>query len=418
MAKLIPNSWKNSRGDDKTPVIVALDNGHILLTTDADTDADGSPDALEIDPGNGSAETSLRTSTGWKGKTKFVNARSVPYYVLPGNWKSVTRAACGLGDIARITYKDRSIYAIFADVGPLKYVGEASIATVEALGFNPWNRNSTRITKGIPFGVSYEIIPGSANLDVTVSFESIQSYGRQLFEGIPETIPTGLHESISTIKIDQTEDGSAVLFACNATGPVFSRHASSKSDVIQFLNAFPNAELVPRVESILFSEYPDLADIREFAFGLNPFSRFVTFFEANYAAVRKEVERWFVPKHSSSAVHNGCVAHQVSCLKLCDLPYPELGSLESINVDNFVDWAMSHGWTKIINRAGMQAGDICVSGPSSDPTELDHVFCFVKYIDNENAVVLHNQYPGLATRSLIGDGCGLWRFALRMPMNL
>jgi hypothetical protein len=63
--------------------------------------------------------------------------------------------------------------------------------------------------------------------------------------------------------------------------------------------------------------------------------------------------------------------------------------------------------------SGLNPGDICVSGPSS--TDLDHVYCFVDYIDAENAHVLHNQVFGLATRSLVGNGCGRWRFALRMP---
>jgi hypothetical protein len=61
----------------------------------------------------------------------------------------------------------------------------------------------------------------------------------------------------------------------------------------------------------------------------------------------------------------------------------------------------------------MKPGDICVSGPSNE--DPDHVYCFVKYIDDENAYVLHNQLFGLAVRSLIGNGCGPWQFALRMP---
>jgi len=84
-----------------------------------------------------------------------------------------------------------------------------------------------------------------------------------------------------------------------------------------------------------------------------------------------------------------------------------------VNVDEFVKWAFNHGWSKISDMLQLQAGDICVSGPSID--DLDHVYCFVDYIDDKNAHVLHNQVYGLAIRSLIGDGCGPWRFALRMP---
>lgn len=139
---------------------------------------------------------------------------------------------------------------------------------------------------------------------------------------------------------------------------------------------------------------------------------FIEFYKANYSAVRAEVERWFAGVYSPNAVTNSCVAHVVSCLKLSGLSFPAFNTMAAINVDYFVEWALWNGWQKITDMAAIHPGDVCVSGPSQ--TDIDHVYSFVSYIDASNAKVLHNQKFGLAVRSLIGDGCGRWRFALRM----
>ena len=113
MSRYIEHSWKNNRDDViNHPSVIQLENNRILIISDADTDSDGCPDADKIDQ-NGNVETSLRKPK-WKGNDKFVNAREIPYFVLPGNWKAVTGIPCKLGDVARLTYKQRSIYAIFA----------------------------------------------------------------------------------------------------------------------------------------------------------------------------------------------------------------------------------------------------------------------------------------------------------------
>ena len=157
MSRDINHSWKNGGDNSSNPVVVVLDNGHVLITADADTDADGSPDAVQID-GSGQLQTALGRDNGWKGDGDYVNARIIPYYVLPGNWKEVTNVSCQLGDIAKVSYKNKTVYAIYADVGPDEITGEASIATVEALGHNPWNNEHTKIVSGIPHGVTFDIL--------------------------------------------------------------------------------------------------------------------------------------------------------------------------------------------------------------------------------------------------------------------
>lgn len=161
------------------PVVTALDNGNVLVLSDAAADADGAPNVKDIDKKHGRPDTSLRRSRGWKGEGIYVNALSIPYFVLPKNWGKVTGITCLPGDIAKLSFKGKFVYAIFADVGDEESIGEASVRAIEALGENPWDDN--KVVRGIDYGVTYEIIPGSTNLDITRTFDDIQNYGSTLF---------------------------------------------------------------------------------------------------------------------------------------------------------------------------------------------------------------------------------------------
>ena len=190
--RTVNHSYKNGGDNSAKPTITVLDNGHVLVVSDSDADADGSPRATTIDPSSGQGQTSLGAPT-WRGKGPYVNSETIPYFVLPMNWQDVTGLPCKLGDIAKLTWKDKSVYAILADRGPNTLLGEASIAAIEALGGNPWNSAHTKIVTGIPHGVRYEIIPNSANLARTVDAASIQQYGYELFSGekpMPESNPS------------------------------------------------------------------------------------------------------------------------------------------------------------------------------------------------------------------------------------
>ena len=161
---------------------------------------------------------------------------------------------------------------------------------------------------------------------------------------------------------------------------------------------------------------PDLTDIIPSNSNDSDAEKFVSFFKTNYAAVRKEVQEWFVDKYhySDNAIRNAGTAHQVSCLELCQLPFPDLGSLAAINTDAFENWMINNNWTKITDINQLKPGDICCSG--SSPTTFDHFYCFVDYIDSKTADILDNQAFGLHSRSLVGDNYhSPWRFALRMP---
>lgn len=160
-------------------MVTALDNGNVLVLSDAAADADGAPNVKEIDVKHGRLDTSLRRSRGWKGEGVYMNALSIPYFVLPKNWEKVTGTTCQPGDIAKLGFKEKFVYAIFADVGDEESIGEASVRVIEALGETPWKNH--KVVRGIEYGVTYEIIPGSANLDITRTFEDIQQYGNTFF---------------------------------------------------------------------------------------------------------------------------------------------------------------------------------------------------------------------------------------------
>jgi peptidoglycan hydrolase-like protein with peptidoglycan-binding domain len=93
------------------------------------------------------------------------------------------------GDVARISYKGKTVYAILADEGPKTLIGEMSIKAIEALGGNPWDAPHKKIVRGIPFGVEYLIKPNSCDFSKCRDFESIQKYGVSLFSSQPTFTP-------------------------------------------------------------------------------------------------------------------------------------------------------------------------------------------------------------------------------------
>jgi hypothetical protein len=170
-------------------IILKLPGGQIYIEADMDIDADGSPRATQIDPGNGQLMTSLQYS-GVSGQAKNVNSEVVPYFVLPGNrdhpeQSFFRRNGIKLGDIAAVIFKDKIEYAIFADVGPQTKMGEGSIALAQSLGHNPFKIvNGKPIVKfGIPKDVIYIIFPQTRVTPLTPGtvVEKTRQSGKQLF---------------------------------------------------------------------------------------------------------------------------------------------------------------------------------------------------------------------------------------------
>lgn len=150
--------------------IKRLANGLIYVISDLDADCDGTPNARRIDP-CGQPGTSLRING------HSVDALTIPYFVLPINWSQITGENTQLGDYALLRYRDKCCFAIFADRGPSTKIGEASVCALEALGYNPWNQDRTKIISGIDFGVEYIIFPRTLT-SIPNSFRDIQLAGQ------------------------------------------------------------------------------------------------------------------------------------------------------------------------------------------------------------------------------------------------
>lgn len=87
--------------------------------------------------------------------TRYVDASTIPYIVLPGDVARQTGAR--LGDFAVVfnLRNNRFSYAIFADIGTM---GEGSVALARNLGISPDARSG-----GTKRGIRYLVFPGSGN---------------------------------------------------------------------------------------------------------------------------------------------------------------------------------------------------------------------------------------------------------------
>jgi hypothetical protein len=105
---------------------------------------------------------------------RYVDARSVPYFVLP-----MDRAVgAQLGDVGMV-YNPHSCQlspAIYADVGPTNAIGEGSIRLAENLGIA-----SSPRTGGISDGIVFIVFPGSGNRRPMTALE-IEALSTNLFE--------------------------------------------------------------------------------------------------------------------------------------------------------------------------------------------------------------------------------------------
>ena len=134
------------------------------------TDSNGNPYIQGQYPPNGYApypgyyvsNTSLEYTqySAWDPR-RYVNAVNMTFFVLPGT-SAIRNTGVKLGDYGFIYWSQtgRSVYAIYADVGPTTSIGEGSVLTNVNLGSNPYNSKG-RVTIGIDSGVYTVVFPGS-----------------------------------------------------------------------------------------------------------------------------------------------------------------------------------------------------------------------------------------------------------------
>ncbi|MFD1661811.1 glycoside hydrolase family 75 protein [Streptomyces caeni] len=139
------------RSDQGTPADIPVcgARGAVFWKADMDTDCDGRPGPVcnrRTDPSFTPA-TTYRQSDG-----RYVSAETLPYIVVPAPsaiWDH-RRYGIGGGSVAAVILRGRVQYAVVGDTGPREIIGEASYATVRALGI----RHDPR-TGGADFGVTY-----------------------------------------------------------------------------------------------------------------------------------------------------------------------------------------------------------------------------------------------------------------------
>ncbi len=95
---------------------------------------------------------------------RYVHPDSVTYFVLPGN--KFTNHGIRMGDIGLVynTQNNKYAYAIYADSGPGKIIGEGSTLLAKKLGIPVRINSSGRIRGGLDTGdVLYVVFPNSGN---------------------------------------------------------------------------------------------------------------------------------------------------------------------------------------------------------------------------------------------------------------
>jgi len=150
-----PNAYgPNNRGLDFTAN--ALRGGRFVSVA---THPDGTPVIQRSGRFKGFyvSTTSLHNAVGSPtAPGTYVDARKIPYIVLPPEF--MKQFGVALGDLAIVTNlkNGRTSFAIFADVGPRGKIGEGSVALARALGINDDPRHG-----GANSGIAYLVFPQS-----------------------------------------------------------------------------------------------------------------------------------------------------------------------------------------------------------------------------------------------------------------
>ncbi len=159
---------QGSQDPSNCNALLRFPNGTIFFSAKMAIDSDGSPRAPQIDP-TGQIHTSLRyQSTGHSGAS--LNAERIPYLVLPlpasGGGNSLTQEfGIKLGDVGAIIYKGGLCGVVFADFGPHRKIGEASIRAHELLPApSPWTNSAKLRVRNVSVDndVLYFVFPGTA----------------------------------------------------------------------------------------------------------------------------------------------------------------------------------------------------------------------------------------------------------------
>jgi hypothetical protein len=168
----------------KPPKILAkLPGGEIYFDSALELDTDGWPD------GKGKGDTSWQPQTSLRyANTDSINANAVPYFVLPLPSSWFKNRGCVLGDYAAVISENALAFAVFADLGPNKKIGEGSIELLRQLGEERIKTNGKVKNAGMGPRVITIVFPGSGRAshrkDQATLLAAITKVGRPLFEAL------------------------------------------------------------------------------------------------------------------------------------------------------------------------------------------------------------------------------------------
>jgi hypothetical protein len=117
------------KGDDPCKTDEQCKPGGIFFDAKLGIDADGSPLA-QAQAWPNQADTSLRYPPG----KLSLDSEQIPYIVIPKTPSFSARLHIQTGDIGVVVWKDKVVYAIVGDTGPVQKIGEGSMALHDALG--------------------------------------------------------------------------------------------------------------------------------------------------------------------------------------------------------------------------------------------------------------------------------------------
>ena len=106
--------------------VFKLESGELFYDSLLDLDTDGS--SFAVQDSTGQSNTSLHQPNG-----EPVDSNAVPFFVLPGGGFE-GQFDITLGDVAAVIFRDKVEFAVFADRGPRRKLGEGSIALHRSLG--------------------------------------------------------------------------------------------------------------------------------------------------------------------------------------------------------------------------------------------------------------------------------------------
>lgn len=157
--------------------VFELEGGQIYYDSLLDLDTDGSRFAAQ--DATGQSDTSLHQPDG-----KPVDSDAVPFFVLPGGFEQ--QFGIRLGDVAAVIFRDKVEFAVFADRGPRRKLGEGSIALHRSLGHETI-RNGRLHDEAIDEDVITIVFPGSGD-GTPQTPDQIRRIGKTLFTALGGTL--------------------------------------------------------------------------------------------------------------------------------------------------------------------------------------------------------------------------------------